>query len=573
MRACALFNIFPAVHDMVTVEEYRSSRVRDRAIFHLHGQRDGFFQAHVPRDVERLENKLAPLFQDCANRRTWVVVGYSGDNDPVARQLLKMKDFDHDLYWIGYRDTPMPKFIAPLMEEGRGGYWIGDSNWDADNFFCQLADRVGCEEPPFFVKPFTHLRETLDSVASFKLPGQDSEVPMTLDAIAKIDKAILCVEPSLTCMADGKASTPPGEDVVAKAKARLKAGKYEDVIALDGALTADGSTAAMDTLAWACTAQGAFLRQEAERLGGEAADRLLRQACDLHQRAIAHKPDMHEAFNNWGNALADQAKTRTGTEADGLFAQAVEKYRQAIALKPDMHDAFNNWGSAFTDQAETRTGPEADDLFAQAGEKYRQAIALKPDMHNAFYNWGITLALQAGTRTGAEADDLFAQAGDKYRQAIVLKPDEHEAFYNWGIALADQAKTRTGTEADDLFAQACEKYRQAIGLKPDMDNAFYNWGFALSERAKTRTGAEAEALFRAATEKCEQTNVLKLGSGAYNLACIAALQGRPEDCRHWLEVSRDNDFLPDRAHLEKDTDLDPVRELPWFTPFLDGLAP
>jgi hypothetical protein len=185
MRACAQFNIFPAVHDMLTLGEYRASRVRKEAVFHLHGQRDGFFQAHVKRDVDELEAKLAPLFQDCVNRRTWIVVGYSGDNDPVFRQLLNMRDFDHDLYWIGYRDAPMPPLLAPLMEEGRGGHWI--SGWDADNFLYQLADRVGCPEPPFFASPFTHLRQTLESIASFKLPGQDAEVPVTQDAIAKIE--------------------------------------------------------------------------------------------------------------------------------------------------------------------------------------------------------------------------------------------------------------------------------------------------------------------------------------------------------------------------------------------------
>ena len=188
MRACALFNIFPAVHDMVSLGEYRASRVRDKAVFYLHGQGDSFFQAHVKRDVEELEAKLAPLFQDCVNRRTWIVVGYSGDNDPVFRQLLNMRDFDHDLYWIGYRDAPMPPLLAPLMEEGRGGHWI--DGWDADNFLYQLAAQVGCPEPPFFASPFTHLRQTLDSIASFKLPGQDTEVAVTQDAIAKIDQAI-----------------------------------------------------------------------------------------------------------------------------------------------------------------------------------------------------------------------------------------------------------------------------------------------------------------------------------------------------------------------------------------------
>lgn len=211
MRACALFNIFPAVHDMVTLGEYRSSRVRARAVFHLHGQRDGLFQAHVKADVDKLEAKLAPLFQDCANRRTWIVVGYSGANDPVFRQLLRMNDFDHELYWIGYRDTPMPDALAPLMEEGRGGFWIAD-NWDADTFLYQLADRVGCPPPPFIATPFTHLRETLKGIAAFRLPGQDSDIPVTQEAIKTIDAVIAILERdgdgSSTALSSGSTFVP-----------------------------------------------------------------------------------------------------------------------------------------------------------------------------------------------------------------------------------------------------------------------------------------------------------------------------------------------------------------------------
>jgi len=38
---------------------------------------------------------------------------------------------------------------------------------------------------------------------------------------------------------------------------------------------------------------------------------------------------MHEALNNWANALADQAKVKSGAEADTLFAQAYAKYDAA----------------------------------------------------------------------------------------------------------------------------------------------------------------------------------------------------------------------------------------------------
>lgn len=390
MRASALFNIFPAVYDMVTIgEEYRPSWVRDRAVFHLHGQRDGFFQAHTEEHVNALENRLSGLFRDCAQRRTWIVVGYSGDNDPVFRQLAKMPEFEHDLYWVTYKQDGMPGHLAPLIQQGKGGYWINDS-LGADSFLFQLAAKVGCEEPPFYAKPFRHLRETLDTIASFKLPGQDSELEVTRRAIDKIDKAIHCIEPSLICRADGleEAQTESPEDLAAKAQQLLMAGQYDDIIAMADQLP----PTAIETLAWAYIFQG--------------------------------------------------------------------------------YD--------FENSAKEKSGPVAEDLFRMAYEKYAKAIVVKPNSHVA---WG-----------------------------------------SWGGALTQQAQKTDGTKADDLFQQA--------------------------------------------SEKCLQANAIKPGEGSYNLACIAALRGEPQDCRRWLEDCITHNDLPDRKHLTGDTDLDSVRNEPWFAEIL-----
>ncbi|MGL1863650.1 MAG: PIN domain-containing protein [Pseudodesulfovibrio sp.] len=55
---------------------------------------------------------------------------------------------------------------------------------------------------------------------------------------------------------------------------------------------------------------------------------------------------------------------------------------------------------------------------------------------------------------------------------------------------------------------------------------------------------------------------------AYNLACFAALRGEPE-CEKWLNVCRDNGALPDCEHIRNDTDLDFVRDEPWFIKFME----
>ena len=126
-------------------------------------------------------------------------------------------------------------------------------------------------------------------------------------------------------------------------------------------------------------------------------------------------------------------------------------------------------------------------------------------------------------------------------------------------------------EADALCALAGEKFAAALEIKPDDQVALNTWGIALSDQAKSKDGDEADALFALAAEKLVHANIIRLGWGSYDLACIAALTGREDECRKWLEDSRDTGHLPSKQHLEEDTDLDSMRDTDWFKEFLETL--
>jgi len=189
-------------------------------------------------------------------------------------------------------------------------------------------------------------------------------------------------------------------------------------------------------------------------------------------------------------------------------------------------------------------------------------------MHDAFNNLGNAFLAQARTKQGAEADELFQRAVEHYEAALRIKPDMHEAFSNWGNALLTQAQTKQGAEADQLFQNAGEKYEAALRSKPDMHKALLSWGNALIHQAYTKEDPEKRQLLQTAHEKCASAEKLSPGSGAYNLACISALQGRADDCRTWLQTAKTHGKLPKKSHLLNDTDLTSVRDLDWFSSFL-----
>jgi tetratricopeptide (TPR) repeat protein len=433
LRACALVNQYPAVYDFAAATHFVPDMVPTPAVFYLHGQRSGFKLLHAPDELERHAEQIRPVFQRAGEGRMWIVVGYSGENDPLVERLAGAPH-EYGIYWVGYQDNEPAASVRKTLDfDGETRCWL--PGYDADRFFVELATRLGCFPPDLMGRPFSHLARTLEQLPSFSLPSGAGDYDPLRKAKEHVAQAIKDYE------AEGATPTKATEfsiDQGMDASAMLMAGQYDEIIELRPEYESGKAPNLQEPLAW--------------------------------------------AYMMKGNALLAQAKTKTGAEADRLFTQAREKLAEALRIKPDRHEAFFNWGNA---------------LFAQAK-----------------------------TKTGAEADHLFAQAGEKYAEALRIKPDKHEALKNWGIALLLQAQTKTGAEADRLFGLASEKLSEAERIEP--------------------------------------------GTGSYNLACIAALTGRGEDCRQWLEQARQHGRLPGREHLESDTDLDPVRKQPWFTAFLES---
>ena len=52
-------------------------------------------------------------------------------------------------------------------------------------------------------------------------------------------------------------------------------------------------------------------------------------------RSVAIKPDKHEAWKNWGNALSAQAKKKSGKEAERLRALARDQLEAARRIRSD----------------------------------------------------------------------------------------------------------------------------------------------------------------------------------------------------------------------------------------------
>ena len=325
VRACALAGEFPAVYDFAASQHFKPEDIPDKAIFYLHGQRTGFKLMNTDDECKEHSERLAPVFNDVGQGRVWLVVGYSGDCDPVFDHLANISRFDHNLYWIGHKDSePAEHVRTKLLIAGKYAFHV--SGFDADSFFVTLAQKLDCFPPDFIAKPFTHLDACLNLIADFPIPGKDTTLNIMKKTRQNIQAAIKEYE------------ADPGNAEVAsisELESLMVAGNYDEVIRRGKAFNETYILEeVVETISWAHIMKGIVLSNQAETKSGEEADKLFADAYQEYEAALKIKPDKHEALYNWGYALLSQAKTKFGEEADKLFNLAVEKYLEAESILP-----------------------------------------------------------------------------------------------------------------------------------------------------------------------------------------------------------------------------------------------
>ncbi|ELR14246.1 uncharacterized protein ACA1_082190 [Acanthamoeba castellanii str. Neff] len=101
-----------------------------------------------------------------------------------------------------------------------------------------------------------------------------------------------------------------------------------------------------------------------------------------------------------------------------------------------------------------------------------------------------------------------------------------------------------------------------------------NWGVALVELGRTAAAATptpTPAQLRwwgEAKAKLAAAEGVESGAGAYNLGCVAALEGNADDSRRWLEKCRRDGRGPAVELWSGDNDLASVRDQAWFKALL-----
>ena len=167
---------------------------------------------------------------------------------------------------------------------------------------------------------------------------------------------------------------------------------------------------------------------------------LYEKAIADYDKAIEINPDLDQAWNNRGVALANLGRSEA----------AIADYDKAIEINPDLDQAWNNRGVALANLGRSET----------AIADYDKAIEINPDLYQAWYNSGNALGNLG----------KYEKAITSYDKAIEINPDDDQAWYNRGNALGNLGK----------YEKAIASYDKAIEINPDKDEAWNNRGVDLA---------------------------------------------------------------------------------------------
>ena len=225
----------------------------------------------------------------------------------------------------------------------------------------------------------------------------------------------------------------------------------------------------------------------------------------------------------------------------------------------------------------------ARELFRQASQKFAIALQLDPQSANAANDWGVALGEEAIAISAAapgnlaDARILWDQARQKYALGLQIDPTNGRIARNWASELSIEASSLAPSNlpaARELWKQAYERLANVIGTDPDDALAFVNLTSAMLQERAALLKASSQTLSLANTETVDLLQKAKqmllalqgnaAGSGAYNLACVYALEGQTANAMQWLERSSAAGRLPKKSHLLKDSDLENLRNTPAF---------
>ena len=144
IHACYMVGMypFPAIYDLGAMGKVNAELLHDPSIVYLNGQHVGFVQRNTTDQLEAHKETLTQIVRSTGCNKTWVVAGYSGENDPLMHALNELRPYNNWLYWLEYSDQTLQKESHHFLENDEECKVIYQA--DADIIFMKIAELLNC---------------------------------------------------------------------------------------------------------------------------------------------------------------------------------------------------------------------------------------------------------------------------------------------------------------------------------------------------------------------------------------------------------------------------------------------
>ena len=586
IRSLGLFNKYPAIYDLVASQTFIPEETAQLSLFYLLGQRNGYDMINTKSEMERLSKAThyEDLFRDTAKLRGWIVVGYSGENDPIFNRLAEIEVFKNKLFWIGYKEDPKNHVLQRILTpKEKYGYYL--KGYSADNFFRDLVRKLELPEPQILSTPFSHLKEEIENIGIFPvekiLLSQDGLINESkIDATAKVKKwtniAIEGFEKrrGFQDLKGAQKETINREEIIHKSQRILLDNRFTIIDSqLINEIKSSKSKEAFDYIVHSLSNWSLQMAKTARTKEGKDADILFNKSIEKLNLALDIKPDDYEVINNLGTIYVEIAKKKKYSEVSD-FQIAFNNFNKSILIEPKYYKALYNWGTVLMQIAQKKEDEEKKNLLTEALSKFELIPKIRQKDPKILNNYTIILLEFAWFKKGEEKEKLLKQAIKKSKTLHLIKNGKsYKALLTWGTGLLKLSKTSGIIEKEKLIKQAIDKIKNSLNLNNDHPDAINNLGLAMLELAKMKIGKKKESLLRQAIDKFILVEEGKTPEKAYNLACAYSILGEKENAIMWLEKFLSIKKTISKSILLSDEDFNNIKNSETFINLLNKYCP
>ncbi|UCG85785.1 MAG: protein kinase [Gemmatimonadota bacterium] len=257
-------------------------------------------------------------------------------------------------------------------------------------------------------------------------------------------------------------------------------------------------------------------------------------ACEMFNEAIAIDPDYALAHAGVADCCSFLYIYWGSNQQDLQRAEAASQ--RALELDPESAEAHAARGLAVS----------LSKRYDESEREFKEAIKLNPNLFEPYY-FDARAQFQKGE---------FERAVQLFEQAAKLQDDYQAHFF----AAQSYAALHRMDEATATYRRALAAIRRHMELNPDDARAVTMGAVSLCRLGEKREGLEWGQ--RAVAIDPEDAGV------SYNVACLFALEGEPEEAIRYLEEAVRGGFWH-REWAERDPDLDSLRDHPKFQAILE----